>query len=429
MQLALPLAAQQLGFQLMGMVDAALLGRADDAALAGAGIGNSLLFGIVSIGMGVVMGLDTLLPQSLGAGRPDDARRLLNGGLRLGLIVGLLCTLAVLATPPLLTLADVPEPVARSARAYLYVRALGIVPFLVSTALRSYFAAHGITRPLLVAVLLGNVVNAALDLPLIFGFGPIPALGVVGAATATVTVQIATLAIYAYAVRRVDRGAPRAASTRADLSAITRLGAPVGGQLFAEVGIFSLATVLASHFGELSAAAHSIALNLASFTFSFALGCGSATGVRVGLAIGAGNRALARHRASLGWRVGISFMGACAVVFLVAPATVARAFTSDAAVISATVPLLRIAALFQLSDATQAIFAGALRGAGDTRSTFVGNVIGHYLVGLPLCLALAFGAHMGARGLWWGLSAGLTATAIYLVVRFQRVTRTSPQNA
>ena len=90
--------------------------------------------------------------------------------------------------------------------------------------------------------------------------------------------------------------------------------------------------------------------------------------------------------------------------------------------ITATVALLQIAALFQLSDGTQAIAAGALRGLGDTRATFVGNVIGHYAIGLPISLSLAFGAGLGARGLWWGLSAGLTVTALYLVARFVRTT-------
>ena len=91
--------------------------------------------------------------------------------------------------------------------------------------------------------------------------------------------------------------------------------------------------------------------------------------------------------------------------------------------IAAAVPLMMIAALFQLSDGTQAIGAGALRGLGDTRATLVGNVIGHYLIGFPISLALGFGAGMGAPGLWLGLSAGLTVTAIYLVAKFLAGTR------
>jgi multidrug resistance protein, MATE family len=102
-------------------------------------------------------------------------------------------------------------------------------------------------------------------------------------------------------------------------------------------------------------------------------------------------------------------------------------FSDQGAVIAATIPLLQIAALFQLSDGAQAIAAGALRGIGDNRVTFIGNVIGHYGVGLAISLALGFGAGLGAPGLWWGLSVGLTVTAAYLVARFR--SRTDPARA
>ena len=422
-RLAIPMAAQQVGFQLMGIVDAAMLGRYGDTELAAAGVGGNLLFAITSVGFGIVMGLDTVLPQALGAGRPVDARRLLGAGLRLALMTGLFCTLLVLATPQILTWAGVNADVAREARVYIDLRAFGIVPFLLSIALRSYFAAHNITRPLIIAVVLGNIANAALDLVLIYGFGPIPSFGIAGAAFATVSVQIAIVALYFAGARTLDRGEPRPASTRADLAEVMRYGLPVGGHLFAEIGIFGLATVLAAYMGKIPAAAHSIALFLSSFTFSVALGIGAATSVRVGHAIGAGDRALARRRGVIGLQIGLCTMVVFASVFVLAAGPLTRMFTTEATVLAATVPLMHIAALFQLSDGTQAIAAGALRGIGDTRATFVGNVLGHYGIGLVVSLTLAFGLGMGAPGLWWGLSAGLTATAAYLVLRFLSRTR------
>jgi MATE family multidrug resistance protein len=426
-RLAVPLAAQQVGVQLMGAVDAAILGRWSDAALAGAGIGNNLWFGITALGLGVVMGLDTVIPQALGAGRRGDARRALDGGLRLALVVGLAATVVMLASPLVLVAAGVEPSVIDEARPYVYARALGIVPFLAVIALRSYLAALHATRPLLVAVIAGNVINAALDVALVFGVPAlgVPALGVIGAGAATTIVQLGTVVVYAIAVRRRDASdaVPRARATRADLSTIARYGLPVGGQLAAEVGIFGVATVLAGRLGKTPSAAHSIALNIASFTFSFCVGIASATSVRVGLAIGGGDRRLARKRSALGIALGLAVMACFASAFVAAPAAIASAYTSDAVVIAATVPLLQIAALFQLSDGTQAIAAGALRGLGDTRATLVANLVGHYAVGLPVVIALGFGAELGAPGMWWGLSAGLTATAIVLVVRLARSTR------
>jgi len=426
--LALPLALQQLGFQLMGTVDAAFLGRYDESALAGAGVGNNLLFAISSIGLGLVMGLDTVIPQAIGAGRYPEARRYLHGGLRLAVLVGLGCMLLVCATPLVLDLAGVDAEVARDARIYVYLRALGIVPFLLSVAYRSYLAAHNVTRPLVIAVVVGNVVNAGLDWLLV------PPLGVVGAALATVSVQVMIVFVYRAAVNALDPDgsagplapgdrSPLPASTRADLIAILRYGGPVAGQLFAEVSIFGVTTVIAAHMGTLPAAAHTIALNLSSITFSVTVGIGAAASVRVGKAVGAGDLALARKRGVMALVVGVAVMASFALVFVVIPGPLARIYTSDAAIISASIPLLMIAALFQLSDGTQAIGAGALRGVGDTRATLVGNLIGHYLVGLPISLSLGFAAAMGAPGLWLGLSAGLTITALYLVQRFLIKTR------
>jgi MATE family multidrug resistance protein len=429
-RLAIPLAAQQLGFQLMGTVDAALLGRYDDTALAGAGVGNSLLFAITSIGLGVVMGLDTVLPQALGARRPAQAREALRAGLRLALVVGLVCTVGAALSPGLLDLAGAPPDVARDARTYIALRALGTVPFLVSIALRAQLAAHGVTRPLVIAMVLGNVANALLDLLLIFGAGPIPGLGIAGAAIATVTVQFAIALIYHAAVRALDArdgltpprpaGEPRGH----ELAEILRHGLPIAGHMIAEVGVFSLASVLAAHMGKIPAAAHSIALNLASFTFSIAVGIGAATSVRVGHAIGAGDRPLARRRGVLGLWIGLAVMSVFAASFVIGARPLAEVFTDRAEVVIATIPLLQIAALFQLSDGAQAIAAGALRGIGKNRVTFIGNVVGHYAIGLAISLALGFGAGIGAPGLWWGLSAGLTATAIFLAQRFLAGTRT-----
>jgi MATE family multidrug resistance protein len=294
---------------------------------------------------------------------------------------------------------------------------------MVSVALRSYLAAHNVTRPLVAAVVIGNLINAGLDLVLIFGAGPIPAMGVIGAGLATVAVQVGILVIYFAGARAIDRGVARPTSTRADLAVVIKYGAPVAGHMFAEIGIFGVATMIAAHLGTIPAAAHSVALSLSSFSFSLAVGVGAATSVQVGHAIGAGDRALARRRGVIGLGVGLTAMAGFAAAFVIVPVALSGLFTDELPVIVATVPLLRIAALFQLSDGTQAIFAGALRGLGDNRATFIGNLIGHYAIGLVITIVLTFGLGMGAPGLWWGLSAGLTATALYLVVRFRRLTR------
>lgn len=429
-RLAVPLAAQQLGFQLMGTVDAAMLGRYSKDALAAAGIGNNLILAISYVGVGIVLGLDSVIPRSVGARRPDDARRYLDAGLRIAAIVGVCIALVALAAPLALELTDIEPAVAAEARRYIYVRALGVIPFLLSIAFRAFLAAHQVTRPLIYAVVAGNVLNAALASQLIFGVPllGIPPLGPLGAALGTVTVQIMIAVIYLRSARRLYPGAPRVRSTRAERREVLHHGLPIGGHLFAEVGSFATATVLAAHIGTQSSAAHAIALSVASFTFSCTVGIGSATAMRVGHAVGAGDLALARKRGLLGLSLGLAVMTCFAAVFAAIPGVITGAFTDDAGVIAAAIPLFQIAALFQFFDGAQAIGAGALRGIGRTRPVLAGNIVGYYVVGLPLMLVLAFGAGLGTPGLWLGLSAGLTVTAVYLWATFLARTRTrTPQ--
>ncbi len=430
LRLAGPLAAQQVGMVLMGLVDTAMLGHWSADAMAGAGIATGLLFALTCLGSGTLMGLDPLIAQAVGAGDGARTPAILRAGLALAVRLGLVLTLVVMLSPVLLTVAGVEPDVAAAARVYLYVRALGVVPQLVQVSLRAFLLAHGVTRPMITAAIVGNVANAVLDGLLIFGDDGLraiglpaiglPALGAIGAAIATALVTFAMLLVYRRAVRDVLRRLPTATTVDEPAvirRAIVRVGAPIGLQLFAEVAAFALAAVLAGRLGTVAAAAHQVAIQLASMSFSVALGLGAAAATRVGLAVGAGDSAGARRAARVALGLGAAVMSSSALLFTLAPGVLAAGFGDSAAVTASAITLVQIAAVFQLSDGAQAIAAGALRGVGDTRAAFVANLIGHYAVGLPTALVMAFVLDRGAPGLWWGLTAGLTGTAIALVVR------------
>jgi multidrug resistance protein, MATE family len=432
--LAFPLCLGHLGQHLMSIVDTAVLGRYSSAALAGSGLAGNILFAIMLLGVGTVMGLDTLVPQSLGAGETGRARELYAAGVRLALVLSLPVSALVAGVALLLPLTPIEPGVADEAAAFLVARLPGVAPFLLFAAMRSYLQAHQITRPMVLAVVIGNIVNFLGDLVLVFGddgltrvgLPPIglPPLGALGAGLATSIVSLGSLVVLGMAVRGLHRGQPEPSSIRRaeHTHAIIRLGSPVGLQLLAEVGIFGLAGFLAATLGRLPSAGHQVALVQASFSFATALGIGAATSVLVGRAIGAGDTQAARRAGAIGMTVGAAVMGVAGLLFLFMPRQLAGLFTDDPALISAAVPLLRIAAVFQLSDAVQAISAGALRGAGATRFPFVANLVGHYAFGLPVAILLGFWMDMGAAGLWWGLSLGLTGVAIAQSVRFRVLT-------
>ena len=418
-RLAIPIALTNLGSQLMGLVDTIMLGRYSDAALAGTGIANGVILMVQVVGMGAIMGLDTLIPQAVGAGEHGRARRMMWVGVRLALWIGLPLTLIIAVSPALYAVFDVERAVAWEGSIYTWCRLPSVLPVLLMTALRMYLQGVHVTRPLVIAMLAGNAINVALNVPLIFGVPAIglPALGSAGAAISSVAVAIGMAAMLAFAVRAIPV-APSDEDERPLMKRTLSLGLPVGLQYGAEVGAFALAGVLAGTLGRVPAAGHQVALMLVSVMFNVALGLSSAGAVRVGRAIGAGDAPGTRRAGAAALLAVGVVMCTSAVLLFSIPGPLARLITNDPEVLAMATSLIQIAAVFQLSDGAQAVGAGVLRGAGDTRAAFAGNVVGHYGIGIPLAIVLAFPLGWGVTGLWWGLSAGLTAVAIALWARF-----------
>jgi MATE family multidrug resistance protein len=197
-----------------------------------------------------------------------------------------------------------------------------------------------------------------------------------------------------------------------------RVGIPVGLQWAAEVSVLALLALFAGRMGKASSDAQQLVLSLVTLSFTVTVGIGNAAGVRVGWAVGARDTTAARRSGLFGFLAGVSFMALAATPFLLVPAGLAALMSRNEEVIAVVVPLMWVAAFFQLSDGTQGVGAGVLRGAGDTRFAFFVNVIAHYAIGLPLGLYLAFVQGRGLTGLWWGFCTGITLVALSLVLRF-----------
>jgi MATE family multidrug resistance protein len=416
-----PIAASQAGLALMGLIDTAVVGRLGAGPLGAVGLANGLFFGLAVVGIGVMLGLDPLLSQAIGARDERRARELLWQSAWLAALLTALLSLPIALLPLLLRPAGIAAALIPDARGFLLWRIPGLFPLFAFAGVRSYLQSRGMVRRMLIAIAVANLCNLGLDVLFVFGWGFIPAFGAPGAGIATSLCSFVMWLILVAAAR--DPQAPRVARrpVRADLWLALRVGAPVGLQMGAEVSVFALVGVLAGRLGALPMAAHQIALALASFTFCAAVGVGQAGSVRVGWAIGAGDSRGARRAGLVAFAGGASVMAVSALAFLLAPAALARMLSDQQDVIAAAVPLLAVCAVFQISDGVQAVGAGVLRGAGDTHFAFWANVFGHYLIGLPVAIWL--GVHLGGGviGLWWGLCVGLTSVAIALLSRFVRL--------
>ncbi len=430
MRLSAPIAMAHLGLMAMSLVDTAAIGRVSVDDLAGAGIGRSIGFGTVVVGIGVAAGLEPLAAQAIGAGEHGVAWRGFVTNARATLLLWPIAMAAAFAVTFALPAVGLSPGVVTRVRLYLAGQAPGFAATLLFFSTKTFLQAHGRTYPAAVGSLVANVINVPAanllvrgdDALLAIGLPPVglPALGALGGGIAF---SLASFVLLAFVARSAIDYRPTEQGPPVRLATAYRLGLPIGLQMFAEVGVFTVVALLAGALGPVVASAHSIAIAMASFTFMAALGVSGATSVRVGRAIGAGRSP--RLAGTMGIALGGGAMTFGAILFAAAPRALMRAFTSDEHVVATGVDLLRIAALFQIFDGLQVVAAGALRGAGDVRFPFVANVLAHWAVGFPAAITLGFVLGRGAQGLWWGLTAGLVSVSVVLTVRFAVVTRHS----
>ena len=194
------------------------------------------------------------------------------------------------------------------------------------------------------------------------------------------------------------------------------MGLPVGAQIGLEIWAFSGAALIAGILGTIPLAAHTIAMNLAALSFMVPLGISIATATRVGNLLGAGDRDGAQRAAWVALAMGAGVMTVSAVAFIVFGEPIARIFTNDPRAIALAAAAFPAAAAFQLFDGTQVVGAGVLRGMGRTRPAAYFNVVGFYLLGLPLAVWWAHIENRGLPGIWWALCVGLGVVALCFVV-------------
>lgn len=421
LRLAFPLVVVQVGIMAMGVADTVMVGRISATALAAVALGNIYFFAVSVFGTGVLMALDPLVAQAVGArDEPAIARGVQRGFL---IAMALAVVASVLLLPGEWVLAWLRQPPEVAALAAEYVRAVipGMFPYYAFVVLRQSLQAMGRTTPIVLSIVAANILNVLLNWVLIFGKLGLPALGVVGSGWATSGsrwfMAIMLLAISWRELRpyllpvRAEAFQPR------PLLRMIRLGAPIGVQNQLEYGAFSAVGILMGWIGTDAMAGHQVAINLASLTFMVPLGISAAAAVLVGQAVGRGDMEAARRSARASLVCGAAFMSCTAILLLSIPETLARLYSTQPEVILVAGLLIPLAGVFQVFDGLQVVAIGVLRGTGDTRTPMLVNVLGFWLIGIPIGAYLGFRLGAGPQGLWWGMVIGLAAVATVLLLR------------
>jgi len=421
LRLAVPIAAVQLGMMFMGVIDTIMVGHLSAQGLAAVALGNVYFWTCGIFGMGVIMALDPVIAQAVGANDEVAVARGFQRGFIIALILTLPISIALLFAGPVLRALGQAEELVPLATAYSVICIPGVLPFLAFGVLRQTLQAMALVRPIVITIVVANLGNVLLNWMLIFGKLGAPALGVAGAAWATSAARwVMVIVLFAIAWRRLR---PYMVPIRADTFALAplgrmlALGAPIGAQFQLEYGIFAVVGLLVGTIGTTPLAAHQVALNIASFTFMVPMGIAAAAAVLVGHAVGREDPVDARRSAASALVTGVGFMALMAIVLLVVPGLIARIYTSDAAVIAVALVLIPLAGFFQVFDGMQVVCGGILRGLGDTRSPLIANIAGFWVIGLPLGLWLGMRQGHGPAGLWWGLVVGLAVVGIGLLIR------------
>jgi MATE family multidrug resistance protein len=407
----------------MGVVDTVMVGHFSARDLAAVALGNLYFFTCVVFPMGLLLSLDPVVSQAVGAqDRPAVSRALQRGGL-LALVLSLPAGLALVPGDFLLTLLRQPPEVVPVAAGYALASIPGIFPFLAFVVLRQTLQAMGRVAPIVVTIILANIANYVFNWVLIYGNLGFPALGAVGSGWASsLSRWLMLLGLLGFSWRflkgYIKPLLPESFQLR-PLARMVRLGAPIGIQFGLEFGAFGAIGILMGWLGAIAMAGHQVAINLASLTFMVPLGISQASAVLVGQGVGRGDPSGARRAAGAGLLLGVSFMTVTAVLFRLLPEFFSGVYTDEAEVLALAATLIPIAGIFQVFDGLQVVASGVLRGVGDTSSPMIVNLVGFWCLGMPVSVWLGFRTPAGPVGLWWGLVVGLAAVAIFLLLRIR----------
>jgi len=425
-RLALPLILAQLAAIGSNVIDAVLAGHVSAHVLGAVAVGASIWSLALVSGIGMMMAVPPSVSQLDGAGRKHEAGEVFHQAIWLALAMGVLLWFAVRHAEPLLKLIGISPSLYDDVNAFLHAISWGAPAMTCYFALRGLSEGLSMTRPSMYFSFGGLALLLPLGYVFMFGKLGLPPQGARGCGIATATVlwlEMLAFGVYVYAHRNYEGLGVFEHFEWPDRKRIGRLvhiGLPMAITLLAEGGLFVAAALMIGTMGEDMVASHQVALNVAALFFMVPLGLAMAITVRVGNAVGRGDAPGIRYAGFCGIGLTLVTQTISAGMMLGFPHLIASFYTHDTTVISLAAQLLVLAGLFQFSDGIQVASNGALRGLKDTRVPMAITLFAYWMVGMPVGWWLAFHQHLGARGIWMGLIAGLSMAAVLLFVRFWR---------
>ncbi len=420
--LGLPMAGTMLAQILMGVTDTIMLGWLGAAPLAASVLGTQIFLILLLTGSGFAQAVVPMAAQALGAGDTTVLRRAVRMGFWVTTAFFVLTFPIMWFSEPILLALGQEPALARLADDYLDIAKWALLPNLFIMVLRSYFGVANKAHIVLLTTLAAAALNGAMNYALIFGNWGAPALGIKGAAYATLGSSLLSMVLLMILANWHPALRPHAVLRRfwrSDWPAffeVARLGWPIGISILAEFALFSFSAIMMGWFGTIALAAHGIVMQVTSISFMVSLGLSQVATIRLGLAKGRKDATEVTMAGRTVIMVGVGFSLLVSVVFVLFASETLSLFldlrTDDApAILAFAIPLLIVAAAFQLVDTLQVLAAGLLRGLKDTRVPMQIALFSYWIIGVPAAYLLSQYTTIGALGIWLGLALGLTVAS------------------
>ena len=427
MQLAIPIIIGNVGQTLITLTDNIMVGKLGADSLGAAGFTGGLFFVFLIFGIGILAPTAGLFAQTHSRNDDDEGGELLRHSVFTATLISLVMTIALWLMKPLMEHMGQTQEVVKLSEGFASYLILSMFPSLIYQAYKQFTDGIGKTMVGMYIMIICVLLNILGNWVFINGHFGFPAMGLEGSGLATLLCRsLMALMMVAYVHKHPEfkryfarRWRRRLHNDR--IQNLFRLGIPNGLTYIFEVGAFTLSSVMMGWLGAAPLAAHQISLNLASISFLVTVGIGAAGTIRVGFESGTHRFHEARYAGRVALILGAGYMLFSAVFVFFTRDLLATIYTEDLVVIGFASSFLAVAAAFQFFDGVQAVAVGVLRGLQDTKWPSILAFIAYWVIGLPMSYYLAFKADMGGTGIWWGLFLGLVFTAIFLTLRFERL--------
>lgn len=437
-KLAYPVVLGMLGHTLIGIVDNYMVGNLGSTELAAVSLGNSFIFLALAVGIGFSTAITPLTAEAHAEQNNSKIRTTFHHGLLLCAILGISLCLLTMLSKELMYYMDQPKQVVLLAAPYIDWVAFSLIPLVLYQAYKQFADGLSLTKYSMYAIVLANVVHVFFNYILIYGFWIVPKFGVTGAALGTVISRIMMLVFMHYLMKHnaylktYFENFTFGEIKKGIIRKIVALGVPSAMQMLFEVTLFTAAVWLSGSLGKNNQAANQIALILASSTFMVASGMSVAAMVRVSYCKGLKDFKELIVVARSVFLLVVIIETFFAIVFVVLHNYLPHLFLNmedpsqlidNQEIIVITAKLLLVAAVFQISDGVQVVVLGALRGMQDVKIPMYITFVAYWIIGFPISFYLGKYTNLEAVGIWIGLLAGLSAAALFLYIRFARLSK------